>query len=408
MTALAGLRKKIGGNSYTCTGSVTYGGRPFHCWIAAKGGSHGTIGLTEAIKVSCDCFFYLYGNAAGIDSIDETAKMLGLGEKSGIELSEEAPGVIPGPEWLSQHNPGEKWSQAQTANASIGQGYDLVSPLQLAMAYATVANGGVSYYPRLVRTVLTPDGKPLLDDEGQPVLPDEPKIRADLRNDFTKQQIDLVRLGLWKVVNDPGGTGAAARLKSVVTAGKTGTAQAWRGHTEDDVAWFCCFAPYDKPRYAICVMVNGGEHGGSVAAPIASRIVDECVAMDRGTFTPDLKPLAPAHSDDPFKQISLVTYKNSAPALGAAGRGIEGSNPEEADTDKPQTKKTGAQPDIRPDADAQGHLPQRAAPQPTPDRRSIFQKFFHPKPKRQPPPPPPTPTFPLDPAGRESNLLQHY
>src|ERR1700677_4920736 len=393
ITALAGLRKKIGGNLYTCTGSVTYGNRPFHCWIAEKGGSHGTIGLTEAIKVSCDCFFYQYGNAAGIDSIDETSKMLGLGIKSGIELPEESPGVVPGPDWLAQHSAGEKWGPAQTANASIGQGYDLVSPLQLAMAYATVANGGISYYPRLVRTVLTPEGNPLLGDDGKPVVPDEPKIHADLRNDFTKAQIDLVRLGLWKVVNDPGGTGASARVKGVGVAGKTRTAQARRGKTKDDIAWFCCFAPYDQPRYAICVMVNGGEHGGSVAAPIAARIIDECVAMDQGTYKPELKVFAPAHSDHPFQSISLVTYKNGAPTLGATDDEAQ-SNPQDAGADTPQINKNSAHPDIRPDADAQGHLPQRPAPQPTPDKRSIFQKFFHPGRPINPPAATPQPQHP--------------
>jgi len=99
----------------------------------------------------------------------------------------------------------------------------------MAMAYATVANGGISYYPRLIHSVLTPEGKNLLDDEGKEVLPLEPKIRGDLRKDFTKQQIDMVRLGLWKVVNEPGGTGSVAKLKGITVAAKTGTAQAWRG-----------------------------------------------------------------------------------------------------------------------------------------------------------------------------------
>lgn len=387
VTALAGLRKKIGGNSYNCSGSVTYGNRAMHCWIAEKGGAHGTIGLTEAIKVSCDCFFYQYGNAAGIDAIDDTARMLGLGERSGIELSDESPGVMPSPEWLAAHSNGEKWSQAQTANSSIGQGYDLASPLQMAMAYATVANGGISYYPRLVRTVLTPEGKPLLDDEGQPVVPDVPKIHADLRKDFTKAQIDLVRQGLWKVVNDAGGTGASARVKGVTMAGKTGTAQAWRGKNKDTIAWFACFAPYEQPRYTVVVMVNGGEHGGSVAAPIASRIIDECVAMDQGTFTPDLKPLPPANKPNPFQLISAVSFKNGAPAIGGT------EDDERTDPDavpQSETRRAAAQPDIRADADAQGRVSQRPTPAPTPDKRNIFQKFLHPnKPSTNTPAPQP-------------------
>jgi penicillin-binding protein 2 len=375
VTALAGLRKGIGRNSYTCTGGVTYGNRTMHCWIAEKGGAHGTIGLSEAIKVSCDAFFYQYGNAAGIDAIDSTARMLGLGEKSGIELTDESQGIIPGSQWLAQNKQNEKAGPSFIANVSIGQGYDLASPLQMAMAYATVANGGISYYPRLTHAVLTPDGKPVLDDHGKPVVSDAPRIRADLRKDFTKQQIDLVRMGLWKVVNEAGGTGGAARLKGIVMAGKTGTAQAWRGKTKDTIAWFCCFAPFEKPRYAVAVMVNGGEHGGSVAAPIATRIIDECAAMEQGTYTPELKPLPPAHKDNPFTLVSAVNYKNGAPALGQASD-EEKTDPDQAE--HPQVKKTGASPDINPDADAGGRMPGRPTPQPTPDRRNIFQRFFHP------------------------------
>ncbi len=378
VTALAGLRKGIGQHSYNCSGATMYGNRPFHCWIAEKGGAHGTIGLTEAIKVSCDCYFYQYGNAAGIEEIDDTGRKLGLGEKAGIELSDDAPGVVPGPDWMAEHYPREKWSQAQTANASIGQGYDLASPLQMAMAYATVANGGVSYYPRLIHSVLSPEGTPVKDeDTGKLVAPPEPKVHADLRQDFTKAQIDLVRLGLWKVVNEPGGTGSVAKLKGITVAAKTGTAQNWRGRAKDTIAWFCCFAPYDKPRYSVAVMVNGGEHGGSVAGPIAARILDECFAMEQGNYTPELKPLTPAHKDNPFAMISVVNYKNSAPVL-AQTDDQEHGDPGDTEN-RTQVRRTAASPDIRPDADAGGRLPQRARPQPTPDRRSIFERFFHPK-----------------------------
>ena len=160
VTALAGLTKGLADSEFNCTGSVTYYGRPFHCWIAEKGGSHGVLGLADALKVSCDCFFYQYGNAAGIAAIDRIGSLLGFGQTYDIGLSDEKAGIMPGPEWMRDHYPKEKWSQAYTANVSIGQGYVLASPLQLAMAYATVANGGIAYAPRLVRTVLNPDGTP--------------------------------------------------------------------------------------------------------------------------------------------------------------------------------------------------------------------------------------------------------
>ena len=93
--------------------------------------THGTLGLADAIKVSCDSFFYQYGNAAGIQSIDDIGKMMGIGEESGLQLSGEQTGNMPGPEWMQIHHPQERWSQAQTANVSIGQGYTLVSPLAI-------------------------------------------------------------------------------------------------------------------------------------------------------------------------------------------------------------------------------------------------------------------------------------
>ena len=111
----------------------------------SKGGTHGTIGLADALKVSCNSYFYQMGNAAGINAIDDTGKTLGLGKATGIEITGEQPGVLPSPDWMRIHYPRERWTSAYTANVSIGQGYDLVSPLQLAMVYATVANGGVSY-----------------------------------------------------------------------------------------------------------------------------------------------------------------------------------------------------------------------------------------------------------------------
>src|ERR1700676_4784840 len=169
ITSFAGLRKNLANAKYNCGGGVRYGDHFFRCWVAEKHYTHGTIGLADAIKVSCDSFFYQYGNAAGIQSIDAIGKMLGIGEGSGLQLSGEQTGNMPGPEWMQIHHPQERWSQAQTANVSIGQGYTLVSPLQLAMAYAAAANGGTCYYPRLVEKVLNQDGTPVVDEQGKPV-----------------------------------------------------------------------------------------------------------------------------------------------------------------------------------------------------------------------------------------------
>jgi penicillin-binding protein 2 len=386
VTALAGLRRHIGNNKYNCSGGVSYGDHYFHCWIAAKGGAHGTIGLADAIKVSCDAFFYQYGNAAGIDAIDQTGNALGLGKATGIQLTGEQPGIMPGPEWMSIHYPRERWSQAYTANVSIGQGYVLATPLQMAMAYATVANGGISYYPRLVDKLLNQDGSPVLDEKGQPVVSPKPKVDADLRNDFTRDQIELVRRGLWKVVNEDGGTGGRARLKDVQVAGKTGTAEASDRGVKSNVAWFCCFAPYDNPKYVVAVMVEGSAgHGGSVAGPIATRILQRALAMDAGTFQPQLAWIAPAHHPNPFAQIKDVTFKDSEQSVN--------SDDEESDQSpavETQMAADGGEPDVEQEADARGKVKQRparvvravpVAPQPTPGKRGFFSRFFgaHPK-----------------------------
>ncbi len=389
VTALAGLRRKMASAHYNCSGGVTYGDHYFKCWIAEKGGGHGTLGLADALKVSCDSFFYQYGNAAGIQSIDAVGKMLGLGEEAGVQLTGEQAGIVPGPEWMQVHHPQERWSQAQTANVSIGQGYTLVSPLQLAMAYATVANGGVCYYPRFVDRVLNQDGSPMLDEHGQPA-PVAPKVRSDLRNDFTRDQMDIVRKGLWKVVNEEGGTGARARMKNVVVAGKTGTAQATdRGH-KDTIAWFACYAPFDKPRYVIAVMVQGGEHGGGVAGPIADRIMERSIALDEEKFDMQVAWLPPAHTKNPFQMIHEVNYHDSNPSLG----GSDDENADDSSNAKAQMAAGGGSPDVEPEADDQGRVARktrapRALPVAAPVRQpNFFERLFGAK-KQQPAPTPP-------------------
>ena len=397
ITSLAGLRgaKNLAGAKYSCGGGVSYGDHFFQCWVASKHYTHGTIGLADAIKVSCDSFFYQYGNAAGIQSIDHIGKMLGMGEESGLQLSGEQTGNMPGPEWMQIHHPQERWSQAQTANVTIGQGYTLVSPLQLAMAYATIANGGVCYYPRLVDKVLKQDGSPLLDEQGNPAA-SPPRVRSDLRQEIPPDRIELVRKGLWKVVNEGGGTGGRAHLQDWVVAGKTGTAQATeRGH-EENVAWFACFAPFDHPKYVVVVMVQGASgHGGEVAGPIATRILERTLAQDEGKFDMQVAWLAPAHHANPLQLIKSVAYHGAGGNLGSVDE--EDANQSQSGT--AQMASSDASPDVEPEADAQGKVQRRgsasavrtapAAPQAP---RNFFERLFgvrrQPAPASPPPPPP--------------------
>jgi penicillin-binding protein 2 len=400
ITSFAGLRgsKNLADAKYSCGGGVSYGDHFFRCWVAEKHYTHGTIGLADALKVSCDSYFYQYGNAAGIQSIDAVGKMLGIGEESGLHLSGEQTGNMPGPEWMQIHHPRERWSSAQTANVSIGQGYTLVSPLQLAMAYAAAANGGTCYYPRLVDKVLNQDGTPVVDDKGKPVS-FAPRVRADLRDEVSQQDLELVRRGLWKVVNEEGGTGGRARLPNVVVAGKTGTAQASDHGREENVAWFACFAPFDHPKYVVIVMVQGASgHGGEVAGPIATRILERVVAQDEGKFDMQVAWLAPAHHSNPLQLIKSVSY---------TGSNLGSDDEEGADTSQSvaaQMATTEATPDVEPAPDAQGEVAQTrgqrvmrakaVAPPPQQQQRprNFFERLFGPKRQPQPPPqqqPPP-------------------
>src|SRR5881409_773115 len=398
ITSLAGLRgaKNLANAHYSCGGGVSYGDHFFRCWVAEKHYTHGNIGLADALKVSCDSFFYQYGNAAGIQSIDAVGKMLGIGQESGLQLSGEQTGNMPGPEWMQIHHPQERWSQAQTANVSIGQGYTLVSPLQLAMAYATIANGGVCYYPRLVDRVLKQDGSPVLDEHGNVAVPETPRVRSDLRQEISPEKIELVRKGLWKVVNEDGGTGGRARLKDWVVAGKTGTAQATDRGQEENVAWFACFAPFDHSKYVVVVMVQGASgHGGEVAGPIATRILERAVAEDEGKFDMKVAWLAPAHHANPLQLIKSVAYHDAGGNLGSEDE--EGADNGQGAT--AQMASSDASPDVEPEADSQGSVRRRASapvaralPAAPPASRNFFQRLFgvHPRPAPAPPPPPPS------------------
>src|SRR5262249_14288124 len=309
------------------------------------------------------------------------------------QLSGEQTGNMPGPEWMQIHHPQERWSQAQTANVSIGQGYTLVSPLQLAMAYATAANGGTCYYPRLVDKVLNQDGSPVLDEHGKPAVPQTPRMRSDLRREVSPDQIELVRKGLWRVVNEDGGTGGRARLKNVQVAGKTGTAQATdRGH-EENVAWFACFAPFDHPKYVVAVMVQGASgHGGEVAGPIATRILERTLAQDESKFDMQVAWLAPAHHANPFNLIKEVSFHDEGGNLG----GEDEETASDSQNATVQMANSDASPDVEPDADSAGKVRRRGAatagafPVATPPPpRTFFQRLFGARPRPAPPPPPP-------------------
>lgn len=269
ITALAGLENGLinDSTSVNCSGSYKLGDSVFKCWNRH---GHGTTALRKSLRESCDVYYYQLGERLGVDLIARTAKKFLLGAPMGIGLSNEKPGLIPTAEW-KQKRFGKRWFHGETLPVSIGQGYVLMTPIQLASMIATVANEGTVYRPFLVKRIVDTDGKPL--KEFKPEIIGRTGISAD--------KFRMVKQGLFAVVNEPGGTGGMARLYDVRVAGKTGTSQVVKMRDSKrgtpyqfrDHALFVAFAPYDKPEIAVAVVVEHGEHGGSAAAPIAGRML---------------------------------------------------------------------------------------------------------------------------------------
>jgi penicillin-binding protein 2 len=272
--------------SFVCNGSYELGNRTYRCWH--KGG-HGRISLHRAIVQSCDVYFYNVGKLVGVDKLAEYARRFGLGAPTGIDLPREKNGMIPTREW-KQTRFKEPWQIGETISLSIGQGYNLVTPLQLVTAYSALANGGVVWRPRLIKQIEAVDGQVIkaFAPERKSVVPISTNI------------IEQLKKALWGVVNEEGGTGRAAQRKDADVAGKTGTSQVISLPDNEktrkfkyipsrfrDHALFVCFAPVHNPEIAIAVVVENAGHGGSAAAPIARKILD--AYFDRKK-SPEKKP----------------------------------------------------------------------------------------------------------------------
>src|SRR3989441_4080513 len=268
-----------------CVGSATFYGRPFKCW---KKGGHGTMDLRHAIEQSCNVYFYTIGNMTGIDKIHKWATLLGLGEKSGIDLPNEVQGLVPSPEWKLQYRK-EKRYAGETVSVSIGQGSVSVTPVSMAVYAATLANGGAR---------VPPPPPPAGDDvrRGEPAPPPAPRSREPI--DPVKLQ--AIRDGLWMVVNQAG-TGHNALIKGPDgkpihdVSGKTGTAQVISNQGKEragktdkelrDNGWFVFFAPRDNPQIAGVVFLEHGVHGSN-AALVAHHVLDTFFAKKDGRPLP--------------------------------------------------------------------------------------------------------------------------
>jgi len=254
-----------------CPGYFRYGRRTYRCW---KRGGHGWMNVVQALKQSCDVFFYTHGVELGIDRLAHFAKSFGLGRRTGIDLPGEASGLVPSSSWKKEHFH-QVWFPGETVSASIGQGYNLYTPIQLAVSYAALANGGKVMKPRLVLRLESQDGEVQTRVEAQQVG----------HADVTAEALALVQRGLTAAVEEPGGTGGRARVPGMLVAGKTGTAQVvglerTQGMKEEEIpfrfrdhAWFAAFAPADNPQLAVAVFIEHGRHGSSGAGPVVRRIL---------------------------------------------------------------------------------------------------------------------------------------
>ena len=264
----------------TCGGALMYGGRAYHCW--AKGG-HGAISLHRAIVQSCDVYFYQMGLRLGVDRLAKYAKLLGLNSKTGIQLSDERSGLVPTSEWKEKRF-GIPWQEGETLSIAVGQGYDLVTPLQNAMVAAYIANGGRKLHPHLVRAAYDAMGKEVY--QWKP--PDDGK-ESDLS--ISKDVLKLVREAMVGVVGEVGGTAHRLSTYPVKMGGKTGTAQVYQldgkvaciGEKCKDHAWFIGFAPADDPQVAAAVVVEHGGFGASAAAPIVGAMLQKYFDVNQGS-----------------------------------------------------------------------------------------------------------------------------
>ena len=278
VTALAGLSKGVinPNTVFYCSGSMAFGNRRYGCW---KAGGHGPVSLHRALAESCDVYFYKVGLLVGVDVLAEYANNLGLGHKTNIAFEYEKSGLIPTANWKKLAK-GEPWQEGETLSISIGQGFNLVTPLQVCQMTSALANGGILYKPLLVEKIIDP--------EGQIIRKIEPEVDVELVG--LDKYLALIRDGLVGAVNDRHGTGKEARLKDITVAGKTGTAQVvtmakFKEVDEEDVAykhrdhaWFTSFAPAENPEIAVTVLVEHGGHGGSAAAPVAKKVLEKYFA----------------------------------------------------------------------------------------------------------------------------------
>ncbi len=273
VTAIAALQEEVidENTKFHCPGVIKIGNRLYHCHS-----KHGEINVVRAITQSCDVFFYRV--AQKLKSVDDIAKwavILGLGKRTGINLAGEVPGLIPTEGWKKKRL-NQEWNAGETATVAIGQSFVLTTTLQLANLYAALGNGGTLYRPYIVKKIESSEGKVLKEFH--------PEVLSQVH--LNPKTVELVKQGLWGVINSPIGTGYSQRIPGVDFVGKTGTVQVIRlaadkiytkcesmkFHDRHN-AIFVGFAPVKDPTIAVAIVGEHACHGGTGAAPIARAII---------------------------------------------------------------------------------------------------------------------------------------
>ncbi len=377
-TAIAGALDGMANRRISCNGYVTYGNAKVGCWLwNTKGGSHGNQNLSEAIQHSCNPYFNILANSIGWQKMVDGCQMVNIGKRTGIELPNEDPGILPGSRAWRAMFPNARMSAHENALLSIGQGNAMATPLQMCAVAATMANGGKYFRPRVVKKAVAEDGKVVIEDI--------PKLEIDLTQAGIKPaDIELIRKGMWMSVNQPGGTSGKIKLPKIEIAAKTGTAQASDNGKPSNNSWIISFAPYENPKYAVCIMVQNAASGGAVCGPLANLVYRGLFARDNGVRLP-LRPMtkAPGHIGElvkllevPPEMIAAVEAGDTEPApeaIAAAASEIgppvedAGETGEEVGTVVseipaiPSTTDTPT-PTITPEVDAEGSVIPKAIP----------------------------------------------
>jgi penicillin-binding protein 2 len=312
--ATAGLQEGIAQDLVVnCGGGKTFYGRFFKCWIAATHGSHGSVNISKAIYQSCDSYFYTLAEKLGISKIAKWATMLGLGQKTGVDLPQEASGVMPSEEWKIK-NFKQKWYAGETISVGIGQGAVATTPIQLARAVGAITTDGSLRKPHLAFPDQFPPGFKQVASYS-----DETKIPIDEKN--------------WMIITDamanvvsPMGTAGRAAVKGIDIAGKTGSAQTVsndlkkkmsakeKGQFKDN-GWFVGVSPRRNPEIVVACLFEGGEHG-ALAAVVATKVIKAYVEKQRTRQTLVAKANGGTQPEAGKAEVAAVWHEGSANSTG--------------------------------------------------------------------------------------------